>query len=637
MDSAVKPGDDFWAFANGAWDRNTPIAADRSSAGVGVVVSDQAEAQVRAIVEELAKAPKGSALAQQVGDTYGSWMDVAAMDRLGAAPLKPHLARIAAVKNRTQLLNLFTEQGYAAPVESGILPNPSNPKEYVAAVGQATLGLPSREYYLAADAKMVAHRTAYRGYIQTIQRLAGLGGGAASADRIIALETALSKVQWEAAERRDLTKILNPMDRAKMTALAPQFNWIPTLRHAGLGKVGTVYVLETTAVAGAGKLLESVPLSTWKEWLAFRFASDHAASLGTTFDDARFAFYSTRLNGVTQQRDRWKRGVQLVNGAIGEGVGKIYVERHYPPASNAQMGELIANLNAAYKERITAAKWMDEATRAEALAKLAAFDPRTGHPATYIDYGALTVKRGDVLGNKLRAAQFAWQLQLSRLPNPVDRTLWLMNPQEVNAYYDPFNNQITFPAAILQPPYFDPNADAALNYGAIGAVIGHEIGHGFDDQGRKFDASGKYRDWWTPATAAAYTGRAQMLVKQFDAYEGIPGQKVNGSLTLGENLGDLGGLEAAYGAYRRHVANKGEAAVIDGLSGDQRFFLAFAQAWRSKRRDEALRQQLLTDPHSPAKLRVNGIVRNFDPWYAAFNVKPGDKLYLPPEQRVRVW
>ncbi len=637
MDSSVKPGDDFWAFVNGGWDKRTPIAADRSSAGVGVVTSDQAEAQVRAIVEELAKAPNGSRLAQQVGDTYGSWMDTAGIEQLGAAPLKPYLARISDVKNRGDLLSLFIEQGYASPIEVGIFPNPADPTRYVAAVGQATLGMPSREYYLSKDAKMVANRAAYRNYIQTIQTLAGLPGGAASADRIIALETALSEAQWEAKDRRDLEKILNAMDRTKMAALAPQFEWASTLKAAGLGSVDTVYVLETTAVAGAGKQLDSVPLSTWKEWMAFRFASDHAGSLSKAFDDARFAFYSTQLNGITSQRDRWKRGIQLVNGSLGEGVGELYVQRHYPTASDQQMAELITNLRSAYAERISAASWMDQATRKEALAKLAAFDPRTGHPEKYIDYSAMEVKRGDVLGNSIRAAKFDWDLQLSRLPRPVDRKLWGMTPQTVNAYYDPFNNQITFPAAILQPPFFDPNADPALNYGSIGAVIGHEMGHGFDDQGRKFDASGKVRDWWSAATAKAYTDRAAALAKQFDSYEAIPGAHINGNLTLGENLGDLGGIEAAYGAYRKYVADHGEPPVIDGLTGDQRFFIAYAQSWQSKRREEAVRQQLLTDPHSPAKYRVNGIVRNFDPWYKAFNVMPGDALYIPPEQRVHVW
>lgn len=637
MDRSVKPGDDFWSFVNGGWDKATPIAADRSSAGVGVVVSDQAEAQVRAIVEEMARQPKGSRLAQQVGDLYGSWMDTAAIDRLGAAPIKPYLARIDAVRDRRQLLDLFMETGYASPFEAGILPDPSNPKRYIAAVSQSTLGLPSREYYLATDAKMVAHRTAYRSYIMAIQKLAGIADDGASADRIIALETALSTAQWPAADRRDIEKILNPMDRAKMAATAPQFDWIATLDKAGFGAVPILIVAEPSAIAGAGKLLDSTSLSTWKEWLAFRFASDHAGSLSKAFDDRRFAFYSTQLSGVKQQRDRWKRGIQMVNAAIGEGVGQIYVQRHYSASSDRVMGDLITDLRASYADLIAGASWMDDATRKQALDKLAAFDPRTGHPVNYIDYSSMAVKRGDVLGNGIRAADFARRLDLSRLPKPVDRGLWGMTPQTVNAYYDPLNNQITFPAAILQPPFFDPNADPALNYGAIGAVIGHEIGHGFDDQGRKFDASGRIRDWWSPATAKAYTENAQALVGQFNAYEPIPGNKINGQLTLGENLGDLGGLEAAYAAYRKYVAKHGSQPVIDGLTGDQRFFIAYAQAWQGKRREDAARQQLLTDPHSPAKYRVNGIVRNFDPWYAAFGVKPGDALYLSPEKRVKVW
>ncbi|MEO6580893.1 MAG: M13 family metallopeptidase [Sphingomicrobium sp.] len=637
MDSSVKPGDDFWSYVNGGWDKRTPIAADRSSAGVSVIVSDQAEAQVRAIVEELAAKPKGSKLAQQVGDLYGSWMDTAAIERLGGAPLKPYLARIASVSNRGQLLGLFTDVGFASPFNYGILADPSNPTRYIAAVGQATLGLPSREYYLSTDSKMVAHRAAYRNYIIAMEKLAGIADNGAKADRIIALETELSKAQWAAADRRDLEKILNPMDRAKMTALAPQFNWVPTLAKAGFGKVPIIIVTEPSAIAGAAKLMDSVPLSTWKEWLAFRFASDHAGALSKTFDDTRFGFYSTQLNGVKEQRDRWKRGIQMVNGVIGEGVGQIYVQRHYPPTSDQVMGELIANLRASYAERIAGASWMDEATRKQALVKLAAFDPRTGHPVKYIDYSSMVVKRGDVLGNALRAADFDHKLELSRLPKPVDRTLWGLTPQTVNAYYDPFNNQITFPAAILQAPYFDPNADPALNYGSIGAVIGHEMGHGFDDQGRKFDATGKVRDWWTPATAKAYSAHAEALVGQYNEYEPIPGTKINGKLTLGENLGDLGGIEAAYGAYRKYVSQHGEPAVIDGMTGDQRFFIAYAQAWQSKRRDDAARQQLLTDPHSPAKYRVNGIVRNVDAWYTAFNVKPGDALYLAPEKRVHVW
>ena len=637
MDRSVKPGDDFWAYVNGTWDKNTKIAADRASAGPFVTLSDVSEKDVRAIVEGLANDPNRSQLGQQVGDFYGSYMDEAAIEAAGTAPLKPYLAKIAAANSRDQLLSLFIKPGYASPVDVSIIPDFKEPNRYSAIAGQATLGMPSREYYLDGDAKMKAHRAAYRDYIVTIEKLAGLPGGEAAADRIIALETALSKVQWPAADRRDIDKIYNPMTRAQLAKLAPQFQWNSSLAKAGLGAAKSVIVTEPSAVAGAGKIFASTPLSTWKEWLAFRFVSDHASFLPKALDDARFAFYNKELNGVQQQRERWKRGVRMVNGSLGEAVGEIYVRSHYPAESERQMTELIANLTDAYRERITGNSWMDEATRKAALEKLAAFEPRIGHPVKYIDYSSLKVVKGDVLGNAMRAGEFDWNLELSRFPKPVDKTLWEMTPQTINAYYNPLANQITFPAAILQPPFFDPNADAAANYGAIGAVIGHEMGHGFDDEGRKFDATGALREWWTPAAAKAYSARTDKLVQQYSGFSPFPGVNVNGKLTLGENLGDLSGVEAAYAAYKKYTAKHGEPPLIDGLTGDQRFFIAYAQAWQGKDRDDALRQQILTDPHSPDKFRVNGIVRNIDAWYKAFNVQPGDKLYLPPEQRVHIW
>ena len=637
MDSTVKPGDDFWSFVNGGWDKTTQIAPDRASAGPFVTLSDQSEKDVREIVDSLSNTPQPSALSLQVGDYYGSYMDTAAIDQAGAAPLKPFLAKIAAVQNRAQLLSLFIAPGYASPVDLGINPDFKNPAKYSAVASQATLGLPGREYYLDTDAKMVGYRAAYHEYIQTMQRLAGLPGGAASADRIIALETALSQAQWALAERRDIDKIYNPMSRVQLAALAPQFAWNSTLAANGLASAQTVIVTEPSAVSGAGKLVASVPLSTWKEWLSFRFASDHAGSLSKPFDDARFNFYAKELNGVQVQRERWKRGVLAVNDAMGEAVGEIYVKDHYPAESERQMTELIANLREAYQERISHNDWMDQATRTEALAKLSAFEPRIGHPVNYIDYSGLKVVKGDVLGNAIRAQDFGWKLELSRFPKPVDRTLWGMTPQTINAYYDPFNNQITFPAAILQAPFFDPAADAATNYGAIGAVIGHEMGHGFDDEGRKFDAKGSLRDWWSPAAVKAYSARTDKLVSQYNAFSPYPGVNVNGKLTLGENLGDLSGVEASYAAYQKYQAKHGTAPVINGLTGDQRFFIGYAQAWQEKDRENAERQQILTDPHSPGKYRVNGIVRNVDAWYKAFNVQPGNKLYLAPDQRVHIW
>ena len=637
MDQSVKPGDDFWAFVNGAWDKKTQIAADRASAGPFVTLSDKSEKDVHEIVEQLANDANRDHLGQQIGDYYASYMDQAAIDAAGTAPLKPYLAEINGANSQADLLSLFMKPGFASPVDVSIIPDFKNSERYSAIASQATLGLPSREYYLDDSAKMKAHRAAYRDYIVTIEKLAGLPGGEAAADRIIALETELSKAQWPAAERRDIDKIYNPMTPAELTKLAPQFDWTSTLAKAGLGSAKSVIVTEPSAVAGAGKILASTPLSTWKEWLAFRFVSDHASYLPKAIDDARFAFYSKELSGVEKQRERWKRGIAAVNGALGEGVGEMYVKTHYPAESEAQMKELIANLTDAYRERITNNNWMDADTRRAALEKLAAFEPRIGHPVKYIDYSSMKVVKGDPLGNALRAAQFDWDLELSRFPKPVDRTLWGMYPQTINAYYNPLANQITFPAAILQPPFFDPNADPAANYGAIGAVIGHEMGHGFDDEGRKFDPKGNLRDWWSADAAKLYSQRTDALVKQYDAFSPFPGVNLNGKLTLGENLGDLSGVEAAYAAYKKYTAKHGEPAVIDGLSGDQRFFIAYAQAWQEKDREDAERQQILTDPHSPGKYRVNGVVRNVDAWYKAFNVQPGDKLYLPPEQRVHIW
>jgi endothelin-converting enzyme/putative endopeptidase len=637
MDRSVKPGDDFWAYVNGTWDKNTPIAADRASAGPFVTLSDKSEKDVREIVEQLASDSNRDHLGQQIGDYYSSFMDTAAIDAAGTEPLKPYLAQIDAVKTRPQLLSMFIKPGFASPVGVDIGPNFKDPDAYAAFAGQATLGMPSREYYLEDNAKMKAHRAAYRNYIIEIQKLAGLPGGDAAADRIIALETALSQVQWPAADRRDIDKIYNPMTQPQLQKLAPQFDWTSTLAKAGLGNSKTVIVTEPSAVSGAGKVLASTPLSTWKEWLAFRFVSDHAAYLPKAIDDSHFAFYSKELNGVQEQRERWKRGVASVNGALGEGVGQMYVKSHFPAESEAQMKELIGNLEDAYRERISSSTWMDDATRKAALDKLAAFEPRIGHPVKYIDYSSMNVNKGQPLANAMAAEDFQWKLQLRRFPKPVDRTLWEMYPQTINAYYNPLANQITFPAAILQPPFFDPNADPAANYGAIGAVIGHEMGHGFDNEGSKFDPKGKLRNWWTPGAAKSFSSKTDALVAQYNGFFPWPDLHVNGKLTLGENIGDLSGVENAFSAYKKYTAKHGEPPVIDGLTGDQRFFIAYAQAWQEKQREDAERQQVITNEHSPGKYRVNGIVRNVDAWYKAFNVQPGDKLYLPPDQRVHIW
>ncbi|OYW22244.1 M13 family metallopeptidase [Sphingomonas sp. 32-62-10] len=636
-DAAVKPGDDFWTFANGGWAKRTQIPADKGAVGYGNILSDEAEINVRLILDDMAKNPgKYGPTGKQVGDFYGTWMDEAAIEAKGGEPLKPYLAKIAAIKDLTDLQTMFATVGYQSPVGIGIIPDLADPTRYTAATGQAGLGMP-RDYYLLEGDKYVAYRKAYRAYIQKMQELAGIPDASAKADAIMALETALAKEHWTPEQSRNIMALNDPQDLAGLEKKAPEWDWALLLKVSGLDSAPKILFANNTAIAGMGKILVATPLQTWKDYMAFHFVSSNAGFLSKVFDDARFDFYSKTLSGVQTQRDRWKRGVQLTNGALGEAVGQLYVDRYFPQTAKAKMTELIENLRGSYQERISKAPWMDEPTRKAALAKLAAFEPRIGHPEKYIDYSSFQVIRGDMVGNAMRSGEFAQQLQLERFKKPVDRSLWAMTPQTVNAYYNPLANQITFPAAILQPPYFDPNADPAVNYGAIGAIIGHEMGHGFDDQGSQFGPTGKFENWWTPEAKKAFADRTAVLVAQFDEYEGLPGTKVNGKLTLGENIGDLGGVEAAYGAYQRYQAKYGKAPVIDGLTGDQRFFMAYAQAWQSKLRDDAALARLRTDPHSPPYFRVNGIVRNVDAWYTAFNIKPGDKLYLAPEKRVHIW
>jgi endothelin-converting enzyme/putative endopeptidase len=633
-DPAIKPGDDFWRYANNNWFAHNPIPADRTGWGVGTVLSEDVEAQLHDIVET---ANRGTdPISRQVAAMYASWMDEAGIEQRGAAVLRPYLDRIAAAQTRDDLVRLFALPGYPSPVNVGITPNPGDPTHYVAGATQGGLGMPNREYYLTEGPQFDAYRAAYRTYVINMQRLAGIADPEAKADAIIALEHRIAEAHWTPARSRDVSQSINPMTPAQLTELAPQFNWPLMLSSQGLGNVPTVIVRQTTAIQTEGQLFESVPLQTWKDWMAFQFIRTYAQFLPRAFDEANFEFYSHVLRGVPQQRDRWKRGLGVLDGTLGEAVGRIYVERHFPDTSRRQMTELVGDLRAALGERLRQNPWMDEATRTAAVAKLDAFDPRIGNPIHWIDYSSLQVDPHDLLGNMIRAAEFQQNLQLSRLPNPVDRSLWAMTPQTINAYYSPLTNQITFPAAILQPPFFSSSADPAVNYGAIGAVIGHEIGHGFDDQGSRFDPSGRLHNWWSPQSNERFHALTQRLGAQYDAFE-TAGQHIRGAQTMGENIGDLGGVEMAYAAYQRYQARHGRARVIGGLTGDQRFFLAYAQAWRNNVREGALRQQVLTDPHSPPEFRVNGVVRNVDAWYQAFNIQPGDRLYLPPEQRVHIW
>jgi putative endopeptidase len=638
MDPATAPGDDFHRYVNGQWLDTFEMPADKARYGIFDALRERSIEEVHEIITELAGQDHADgSLEQKVGKYYSAWMNVERLNELGAEPLKPHLQKFAAIEDRDSLMMAFANVHVTAPFGVGIIPDPADTTRYTVFAGQDGLGMPDRDYYLLDDERFAEFRTAYRDYVVTLHELAGIGDAEAKADAIIALETKLAESHWSRAESRDIQKIYNPMTVAELDELAPQFAWERMLDSLGLGGVEPIVVTQPSAVTAAGEMLESVPLETWKDYLAFHFVRSNAPFLSEDFDRAHFEFYSRTLSGIEEQRERWRRGTDLVNANLGEAVGRIYVERHFPPEAKAQMDELVAHLQAALEERLGDNEWMDEETRERALAKLATFEPRIGYPEKWTDYGPLEIEAGDMLGNALRVTEFLWREQLDRLGGPVDRAIWPYPPQTVNASYNPLLNQITFPAGILQAPFFDPHADAAVNYGAIGGVIGHEIGHGFDDQGRRFDKQGRIRDWWTETADARFRERADRLVAQYDSYSPIEGMNINGRLTLGENIGDLGGLEMAYAAYRRYVAAHGEPPVLDGFTGEQRFFMSWGQVWRMMIREDELRQRLVTDPHSPARYRVNGVVRNIDAWYEAFDIGPEAELYLPPEERVSIW
>jgi endothelin-converting enzyme/putative endopeptidase len=637
MDATVKPGDDFYRYVNGSWVSTFRMPADKARYGIFDALRDKSEIDVRTLLDTLATTPPAAGSVQQkVTDLYGSWMDEAAIEARGIEPLKADLDAIASAQTKTDVVRLMGNIDYAGPIGMYISPDPADPTRYVVNVTQAGLGMPVRDYYLNEGDRFDAYRAAYKAYVTKILELVDDASPAASAEAIVVLETALATAHWSPERRRDVQATNNPVDRAGLAAMIPAVDWDILLPVSGLGSVQNFVVNETTALRDGAALLDSQPVDAWKKYLAFHLASDYAASLPKAFDDANFDFYRRTIAGVEVQRDRWKRGVQLLDGLIGEGVGELYVAKFFPPDYKAQMDGLVANLVAAMGERLKTLAWMDDVTRAEAAKKLATFDPRVGYPVKWRDYSAYTVEPGKLFENVRNGRKFEWNREVARLDEPVDRDEWGMNPQTVNAYYNPLVNQITFPAAILQPPFFDPYADSAVNYGAIGAVIGHEIGHGYDDQGREFDETGKIRNWWTPETNERFNGAIAKFAAQYNAFCPLEGACVNGNFTMGENIGDLGGLEMAYTAYKLSLGGQ-EAPVIDGFTGDQRFFMAHAQVWRAIQRDDALRNQMLTDPHSPAAARGSIPERNMDAWYAAFDVKEGDAQYLAPEDRVRIW
>ena len=638
MDRSIKPGDDFYRYVNGKWLATTTIPADKSRYGSFDVLRDKSETDLHVLLSELIESPPTDPTLKKVVNLYLSWMDEAAIEKRGITPLQPDLDRIAAAKNKTDLMRLIGSPQMSAPFGFGIQPDPADTSRYKVFIGQAGLGM-GRDYYINEGAEYDTFRSAYQNYIATLLRLTGDTDSRNSAKAVFALEMSLAQVQWTPARQRDVQATYNPMSRGELMQLAPNVDWPVVFEASGLGDTQHVVVGETSAISDGAALLDSVPLDTWKQYLTFHRASDTANLLPKDFDDANFDFNSRTMRGVQEQRDRWKRGVTLVDNNLGEGLGKAYVEKHFPPEHKAQMEQLVNNLLAALKARIDALDWMDNATRVEALKKLATFDPRIGYPSTWRDYSRLAVEPGTLFENVQNADRFEWERRVSRLNQPVDRDEWHMTPPTVNAYYSPLMNQITFPAAILQPPFFDGKADPAVNYGGIGAVIGHEIGHGFDDQGRQFDENGRIRNWWTPATVKRFTAATKQLSEQYSAYCPIPGDDktcVNGALTLGENIGDLGGMQMAYTAYRLSLQGR-EAPVIEGFTGDQRFFMAWAQVWRGKSRDDALLNLLLTNPHAPQMVRGQNPERNIDEWYEAFSVTKDDAMYLPPESRVRIW
>jgi predicted metalloendopeptidase len=636
-DKNVKPGDDFFAYANGTWDQSFKIPPDKASFGPFDRLDELSKERVRGIIEQSAAAHAASGTPeQQIGDYYAAFMDESAIEANGLAAAQADLERIAAAKSRADVARLFGTIGYATLFDVQLSPDYKNPDRYAVVITESSLGLPDRDYYLKDDPQLKALREKYVAYVAQMLTLGGSSDPHAQARDIMAFETAVAKGQWPIEKRRDVDATYNPRTKAQLIAYAPGFPWQAFLEAQQLGARQDVVLGELTAMRDLAALFNRTPVPTLKAFLTFHYLNDNAAVLPQRFDQARFAFYGQTMRGQPQQRERWKRGVDAVDGAIGEAVGRLYVAKYFPPESKAKMQQLVADLRAALSERIDALDWMTPETKTRAHEKLAAFTPKIGYPDTWKDYSTLVVKRDDPIGNGRRAAQWWWDYQVARIDKPVDRSEWGMTPQEINAYYNPLNNEIVFPAAILQPPFFDPNADAAVNYGAIGAVIGHEIGHGFDDQGRKFGPDGSMRDWWTPTDAQVFNGRTARLIKEFSGFEALPGLHVNGANTIGENIGDLGGLNMAHEAYLLSLKGK-PAPVIDGLTGDQRFFLAYAQVWREKYREGSLREIVMSDVHSPARFRVNGPLPNIDAWYVAFDVKPGDKMYLIPEERVRIW
>ena len=640
FDTSVRPQDDFFRYVNGKWLDRTEIPADRSNYGSFTELAEEAEKAQLEIIK--AAAANDSALPgseeQKIGDFYRAFMNEERVEELGMSPVQPMLARIDAIETHEDVIRYFGEQqkhSVTTPIGFWVNNDSKEPTRYAVYLSQSGLGLPNRDYYEKEG--FADKKAAYETYVADLLEMSGFTGGAERAAEVLALEERMAMVQWTPTENRDRNATYNKFTLAELNEVGDKFDWPLFLEAAGIhDKIDDVIVRQPSYAAALGDIVRDTDVETWKNYFRFHVMDAAAPFLSSQFVEREFAFSGKTLAGTEENRPRWKRAVGMINNVLGEAVGKIYVSQHFKPEAKARMEGLVANLTDAFEVGIDNLEWMSEETKKEAHDKLSKFTPKIGYPDKWKDYSSLEVSADDLFGNVVRATEFGYREQVGKLGGPIDADEWFMTPQTVNAYYNPPMNEIVFPAAILQPPFFNMEAEDAVNYGGIGAVIGHEISHGFDDQGRKSDGDGVLRDWWSPVDTAAFNARAEKLGEQYDNYCPFEDACVNGDFTMGENIGDLSGLKVAYMAYKMSLDGK-EAPVIDGLTGDQRFFMGWAQVWRRLYRDDNLRMRLSTDPHSPSKYRTNGIVRNIDAWYDAFDVKEGDDLYLPPEERVSIW
>ena len=642
MDKAVRPQDDFYRFVNGQWLAVTEIPSDRSNYGAFTLLQEGAEHNLRQILEEsaAASAAKGSET-QKVGDFYASFMDEAAIEAAGIKPLESELARIeklATKKDIAEHIGRAQRQAVNHPFAFFVAIDEKKSTQYVGTLYQTGLGMPDRDYYLSDEERLKAVREKYQVYIKDMLALAGTPDAEQAAKRIFDVELALAKAHWTRVENRDAEKTYNRYDMPGLAKLMPSFDWNAFFDGAQIPttKVEALVVTQPSYFEALDGVLAQTPVETWREYFRYKLVNTYAPDLSSAFVNLHFDFNSRTVSGIQTLKPRWKRGVDTVENAIGELAGKVYVQRHFKPEAKERMDALVANLKDAYSEGIDDLEWMTPETKKKAHAKLARFTTKIGYPEKWRDWSALEVRRDDVVGNDMRAASVAFDRDIKKLGGPIDKSEWLMTPQTVNAYYYPPANEIVFPAAILQPPFFNVEAHDAVNYGAIGAVIGHEISHGFDDQGRRYDGEGNLNDWWAPADNEEFTRRAKLLGEQYAALSPLPGLTVNPDLTMGENIADVAGLAMAYRAYKLSLDGK-QAPVIDGFTGDQRFFMGWAQGWARKYREDELRKRILTDPHSPSEFRTNAVLANIDEFHEAFDTKPGDKMYRAPEERVKIW